>query len=182
MDSVYVALKSIKDNSWLNTENISLLIALLAVIFGPIIAYYTAKRTMKSQMELIKDQISAQLKIAEREIKSKVLSNNRQEWINSLRDNISEFMSLILIVKAAQHTSPSELLSINERLFSTRFRISLLLNPKEDDHKNLDELLETAIKGSFPPEGITAESIGVKILNLSKSILKREWERVKKLE
>lgn len=151
MDSVYVALKSMKENYWLNTEILSLLIALLAVFFGPIIAHYTAKRTMKSQIQ-----------IAEREIKSNVLSNNRQEWINTLRNNISEFLSLIR-VREAPIIPTSEIISISERLFTTRFRISLLLNPKEDDHKNLDELLETAIKSSFPPEGITAESLGTKI-------------------
>lgn len=181
MDSVYVALKSIKENGWLNIEYVSLLIALIAVFLGPIISYFTAKRTMKSQADLIKEQITSQIIIAERDIKSKVLSNNRQEWINKLRDNLSEFMSLILVVRKTQQLNSSELISYYNKLFTTRFRIKLSLNPNENDHCELDALLKAAMEKTTSYSELY-EDIGDKILELSQSILKREWERVKKLE
>ena len=52
---------------------ISVVIALFAVIIGPFVTLY----------------------IARRQIKANVLSPNRQQWINTLRDEISNYLAIM---------------------------------------------------------------------------------------
>ncbi len=185
MDSLYVVLKSLRENNWLNTEFLSLVIALLAVIFGPLIAHYTAKKTMRAQIRSIKEQIDAQTEIAKQNINASVLSNNRQDWINRLRDNISEFLSLGLI--ASEETVKGiDLTNIYERILTIRFKIDLFINPKEDDHNKLSNLLDEymnqyVFKKKYKEEN-EPRGLATQIVKISQSILKREWERVKTLK
>lgn len=84
-----------------------------------------------------------------------------------------------------------------ERLLFLEAKIKLLLNPNERDHKKLIELvtkcrlaLADDIKKLTPsdddsPEKSVSESQGELIsvlVPLAQSVLKREWERVKKAE
>jgi hypothetical protein len=185
MDSLYVILKSLQDNSQ-STQYLSLVIALLAVSFGPILSYFSARLTIKHQLSTFKEQLSTQISIAERGIKSQVLSKNRQDWINTLRDSISEFVSILYMVSKAKLSEHEEKLKA-ERLFNLRLRISLLLNATEDDHKQLEDFLEEGMdyyvrRPTKKTPQRPFKEIRLDIVDISQKILKREWERVKKIE
>ena len=185
MDSTFVLLKSIQDGSWA-TQHLSLLIALLAVFFGPIMSYFAAKLTLRSQLTAISQQISTQTVIAERTIKSQVISANRQQWINTLRDTISEFVSLVWMFSAALVTTEKPFPEF-QRLTQVRTKISLLLNPTEEDHKQLEDLLSKSIQqiAEEVKKGKVGEGffdLRDQITVISQKILKREWERVKSIE
>ncbi|HOI29912.1 MAG TPA: hypothetical protein PLZ15_09170 [Melioribacteraceae bacterium] len=185
MDSTYVFLNSLQESNKIS-DYLSLLIALLAVFFGPIISYYTAKHTIKHQLSSLDKQLTTQLNIAERALKSQVLSGNRQDWINTLRDALSEFLSILFMISQAKLSKENDL-EKSETLLLLRFKISLLLNPQEDDHRQLDTFLDqgikylSAISKKEEPNRQFSE-IKSDIITLSQTILKREWERVKKVE
>ncbi len=143
MDSLYMALHSL-ENGNNNTEYISLIIALLAVFFSPIINHITTKHTIDSQSKSAKEQIANQSKIAELNIKSEVLSRNRQDWINTLRISISEFTSLFVLLSKANEKPIASKDDKWEKLFMLKAKISLLINPNEDDHQQLEKLIENA--------------------------------------
>lgn len=185
MDSLYVFLKSV-ENTPESAQNISLLIALLAVFFGPIMSYFTTKLTIRSQLKSIEQQTSTQISIAQHTVKSQVLSGNRQQWINTLRDNISEFIALVGMISAniLQKDIAREKF---ERLIQVRVKISLLLNMSEQDHQQLNSLLNHAtsqITDQIAKNRITTDFQKTRddIVTLSQKILKREWERVKNVE
>lgn len=180
MDSLYVALRSIQNGNN-NTEYLSLLIALLAVFFSPIISYLTTKQTIKSQTKSAKEQSEAQFNIAERNIKSEVISRNRQDWINNLRINISEFISLCIILSKVNEHIVNSAEDKWERFFAVRSIISLLINPKEDDHQQLDGLIEKATQSILNNNKEVLKNIRPEVIKLSQQILKREWERVKQV-
>lgn len=142
--------------------------ALCAVLLGPMVSMWAAGR---------------QSRVA-------VLSANRQAWINSLRDLIAECMSTAALIQLADwSTRPqSEFEERMERLSFMISKIRLMLNPKEDDHQRLADLLGELMKAcgglkSTDPKNRAVGATAVQqLVPLSQSVLKREWERVKRLE
>jgi hypothetical protein len=135
------------------------------------------------------------LTVAKRQFNATVLSANRQKWIESLRDTLAELISLLvaaLVVKAkwkdkwekgrgALSADPA-LLEKLQRIVLTQSKIRLLLNPTEVDHQRLGEAIETALKRLQAEESLDAETeADIEIITkLAQSILKREWQRVKR--
>ena len=134
------------------------------------------------------------LTVAKRQINASVLSANRQKWIESLRDMLAEFISLLvaaLVVRSRWRAAWNKgrgaveddppLLAKLERLVLTQSKIRLLLNPNEGDHQHLYEAINTAIKrlqAEASPDDETERDIE-NITKLAQTILKREWQRVK---
>ena len=158
---------------------VSALIALVAVIVGPLVSLKIAKR-----------QFRVSLDIAKRQFNASVLSVNRQQWINTLRDQISELLADTFLLRREVERSPQE----TDRLYSNAqgvlrcaFKIKLLINPKEADHIHLvdsiDRLMILVVKSAEKVEDKDIDSqfrvIRDEIVSKSQEILKREWERVK---
>lgn len=141
--------------------------ALVAVIVGPIISIYVARR----------------------QIRASVVSTNRQVWITTLRDAIAEWLTAEQVFYISKHTDFWEKADTQkslERLVMLQYRIRLLINPKEADHAMLVQLLRkesddlTEELDSTPePYDKTKVYGDDEIISLAQSILKREWQRVK---
>jgi hypothetical protein len=143
---------------------LSLVIAILAVFVGPIISWKIAKCHVTSSLRAANKQIVAPM---------------RQAWINSLRDLIAEISSSALHYYQTGYEDRGD--EEYKRLTDLEGKISLMLNFKEDDHKKLHDLirrmLDSIAKGN---EGDKIFSdLHQKTLALSRTILKREWDRVK---
>ena len=147
---------------------ISAITALCAVVLGPLVSLWAAKQ---------------QSRVA-------VLSANRQAWINALRDLIAECTSTSGLIHMADwsNRSQAEFEAKMERLAFLIAKIRLMLNPKEEDHQRLAELLRTLLKslGGRKAGDTKDVSAGAKavqeLVPLSQAILKREWERVKRVD
>ena len=151
----------------LSIQLVTALTALCAVLLSPLVALYTVKR----------------------ETNATVLSGNRQQWINNLRDELAIFVSEVTKFSSmaiASETTAKEVQEQTVKLDRLRTKIRLMLNPSESDHKDLNLLCTTALaiatnqqlkKRSEFPE-LLAEN-NENIINLSQAILKKEWERVK---
>jgi hypothetical protein len=69
-----------------------------------------------------------------------------------------------------------------ERIVLVQWKIRLLINPTDPDHRELCQTIETALKRLQSEESHDAET-EADIENITKfgqAILKREWERVKR--
>ncbi len=81
---------------------------------------------------------------------------------------------------------PKELMSKLEKAHLIEAKIKLLINPKEEDHVRLTSLIEKSIKVIYK-HGEREEFVELlvmqdEIIALSQKILKREWDRVKKVD
>jgi hypothetical protein len=136
-------------------------------------------------------------RIAKFEFKANVLSVNRQKWIDTTRDLVASLTSQLLIAAALRQTleEPTgiiiardpELSRRVENLLRTVSKIELMLNPLEQDHQQLNDLMKAAVEQLRSPslEGDIEEHIEVisrDIIQISQAILKREWVRVKRGE
>jgi len=142
---------------------------------------------IQAQKELAIAQISASKELSREEITFQVLSKNRQEWINDLRNTISHFISSTHKCRNNLAIPPEQrdLLKINNDVDSAWFHLSrlrLLVNPKEDDHKELVITANAFLDSIFVKELQGKEKdIEVSLIKQAQTILKREWERVKSL-
>jgi hypothetical protein len=134
------------------------------------------------------------LVVARRQFAATVLSANRQKWIEAVRDQIAEFISLLvaaLVVKSrwqekwdkgrgALMEDPS-LMAKLERIVLSQQKIRLLLNPAEPDHVQLAHAIAAAL-ARLQAEGSNDDESAAdveSITSLAQAILRREWQRVK---
>jgi hypothetical protein len=147
---------------------IAAFVALVAVVVGPTLSLIATNR----------------------QVRATVRSTNRQAWINELRNQIAEALSLLTEAMAMKKST----LPYEERIktlvrYDLHFsKIQLLINAKEQDHRDLCTNLARAMialnKYLVAKEDDKAEleRISKTIVEISQLILKREWERVKGLK
>lgn len=126
--------------------------------------------------------------VANKNIKSSVVSKNRQDWINRLRNEIAELLKEMQHVPsayAAQALTTEQAIERHGIILSKVEIIKLLINPKESDHEDLVRQIslasDKAIEAINHKKGYASEleKMSSNIVTISQTILKREWERVK---
>lgn len=127
----------------------------------------------------------ASIAVSRRQFRADVLSRNRQEWINTLRDTVAEMLSLMSGIQAdARHASWDRLESRRERINFLVWKLTLLVNPKEEDHDALllDVTAAARAVDAVRHQGSTPslQPFQSTIATTTQQILKREWERVKR--
>jgi hypothetical protein len=97
----------------------------------------------------------------------------RQEWIENVRDTLSEYLSLLILVTGEDPLTQED----HKRLLALRTKLQLLLNPDEDHTKALMKVLDD----------IQAEhTVGSRVTKSSEAVmtaidlLKAEWIRLQK--
>ena len=121
-------------------------------------------------------QMRASVKTADKQITAPM----RQAWIDKLRELLAKLTS------GSTHYGLTGTDGLPDEegtaLLLLLDHIRLMLNPKEDDHQRLAKLLHEMVGniGSTPANKDEFLEIREKVLNLSQTVLKREWNRVKK--
>ena len=105
----------------------------------------------------------------------------RKEWIEELRQKLSEYISLTMEIRVEGELSNQEGSTVLSQksldLLHKRLRLEsyllLSLNPDEIEHKKLrDKILELSAPGEL---GSSIPSI----IDLARAVLKKEWDRLK---
>lgn len=129
------------------------------------------------------DTISAQINIAARNSRATVVSGNRQKWIDAVRDDVAEFISVraqIRVLKTAdsaeqagQDALLTEERQLRTKLLMLRARVEMRLNPNEDEHEKLLQLMD-----GYDQNATTVADLALR--TKGRSIFKAEWTRLKK--
>lgn len=145
---------------------ISAAIALVSAVAGPLVSLITSKR----------------------HITATVVSANRQEWINDLRVEVSELVSLLGLIGSQKEDGYSGVdrdagKEYAREVLRRKAKVELFLNPQETRHNELVSNLENAITHALTDSGdrsaAPAREFQDQILATTKTILKEEWNRVK---
>ena len=141
---------------------LSLVVAILAVFVSPITSWLITRRQIASSLAVSSKQLVAPM---------------RQAWINDLRDPLAELSG------GASHYSGAGLEDARDeecrRLTVLRHKIVLMLNPQEEDHQKLESLIGDMLTDLGRGADDEYESAHEAVLDLSRRIIKREWNRVK---
>ena len=152
----------------------SLIIAALAVVVGPFIAWKVAKIQSDNSLKVANKQIIAPM---------------RQVWINQLRDKLAEFFSIAqpLFIGGSDRQFPvgDKKDHLEQDLIRVLREIELMLNPNEEDHEEFRKVISQFAEAIFGWDKTSKENqkkfitMEMRALNVCKSILQREWEVVK---
>lgn len=176
------------------------------------IAWYTIKKNLAAleqdrahqQSSFDKDR-NAQLDIAAKNLNAQVLSGNRQQWINSLRDTTAEYLGAVhqlrksrTIARHCAHISKrdnvdffieyrdaiSAMTSDARIVDNLTYKIRLLINPTEPEGIRITELLNTIRESTGSnqkkPDRAQINACGEELVTIMQAYIKKEWDRVKK--
>lgn len=169
---------------------------LIIGVFSYIIGRGQIKK-MQEQITLGKQTLDAQKEIALTEIKKTVISENRQKWLNDLRDLVSEFIALMQLIDLTfpqvhdkkEAFTPENMERYN-KMFVLETKIQLMLNLKEPKHndlltelRNYDFINESTLTQEQREEKHESNKKATeRVVQLTQEILKEEWERIKRLD
>ena len=114
-------------------------------------------------------------------INKTVLSENRQNWINLVREIVSQYLSVHTMLDAAS-LDKDKYQELTRELYYLQVKLVLLLNPNEKDSKKLAEQTFKIAKLKDKRPEINVSEVKAEILVLTQKILKKEWERVKAIK
>jgi hypothetical protein len=161
------------------------LITIITVIASTFLSLKTIKIKSDESISSLKDSNKNLVNINNKSILEEnersqrtIVTNNRQEWINTLRDEITSFLAVVAVTSPDQKAT--ELSEIEQKsLWLHNYKIQLLLNPNEVDHVELVDKIRAEINNLITCNGETLIS---DMISTSQKILKREWDRVKSFE
>ena len=144
----------------------------------------------KSSERVLNKQIDVSKSIAKLDFNKSVISGNRQEWINKLREYLSEYLgkaeTYSMLFNKDKNDDVKAKTLINDdlsELLALEVKIVLMLNSTEKDSndliKELKKYTDSLFRGN---ENTSSKDIKIAIVVIAKRILKTEWERVKKGE
>ena len=144
---------------------LALIVAVLAVIVGPVVSLCIARRQIRALAEVADKQITAPM---------------RQAWINKLRELLAELTADTEIARRAGGVGKRSD-EDTRHLFLLLDHIDLMLNPNEADHQRLYKLMRALVDELKDGQGTDDELFArrAEVIDLSKKILKHEWRRVK---
>lgn len=180
-------------------------VAVLGFAITALIVLITSRQTVNHSVELISSQEKLSRDSAKENIglaRAELTAKNRQEWINTLRNDLAKFIASTNAVWDLERikSGRAEVLAglgnpeyAMKELFEWSIsynkafqeseglaaKIKLLLNPNESDSKELSKLLDESL--NFVKAKKSPSEIHKQIVALSQNILKKEWERVKAL-
>ena len=188
---------------WFSIGSIAL--TALIVVGTTVMTIRNLTKTIKLQENLADKNSNTELEKSRRE----QLARNRQAWINNLRDYVADFIAAVCRVDDFTKTSDTKLkifqkqsndiqiqsmMSMYEstdhwlaQALSLKAKINLHLNPLEQDSIELLALLNSVyqLAESSELENEHGQALGELISNIEskiQTILKTEWERVKRME
>jgi len=135
------------------------------------------------------------LSVARRQFQANVISTNRQKWIETFRDRISELLSLMNAAQVIKRHSIESwqgglgpvqanlgLAEKFERAYMALAEIRLMTNASELEHQQLNDAVATALAhlqhDELRDDELTASV--EEVIALGRTIIRHEWGRVKR--
>lgn len=142
-------------------EIIDALIALIGVIISVIISLIVGLLTTRFNY---------------RQLYAQTISNNRMDWINVWRENVSSFLACAEVLRNNRSCVNDELLKIEKEMYAARGMVVSRLNLNEEDHQLMLVLINKFSIHCSDEDFVNQREA---ILALARKILKPEWERLK---
>ena len=124
--------------------------------------------------------------IAKKQITNSSITQFRQKWIDDLRNCISIYIAKAEMISMLDLNDDEQYFKHFKELSQMQNKIALMLNPLEKDHNQLIEITEE-IRELIHDEDVDDEELEKRLdkkiavlLDVSKIVLKKEWNVIKK--
>jgi len=175
---------------WILASLISVMTVLVTYILGRH-QISSSEKQSKRTINLALEQIKSDLTIAGMNLNAQVLSTNRQEWINELRNISAIFLSKAIdfrsefaykMNEAGGFEEDERIKQYKNEMNFTATKIEFMLNPDEQPNVHLLEIMNI-IKAELMSPNVSRLEAAVQDFKLQiKAILKSEWKRVKEMQ
>lgn len=176
---------------------VALIIGLLSVLANYWVAHILRKsneRNLRSQIESnersLKVQIESAKDTALTEFKATIATKNRQEWINELRNTLTEYLSSVsLILPTPENPSKKfndEKSQLIYRMSLAKAKLELLMNREKAEQKELlnkiEEMFNVANSNSM--EGYVDKMVAARsiVINAARKLFDIHWKKIKELK
>lgn len=149
----------------------------------------SARSNIENAKELALADIQNTSKLSNQEYKATLNSKNRQDWVNELRDSMSELLSKSAIISIEYSKDKPDIEKIKpyfERIIYYKSKITLLINPnKSEQNKIIIEASNIIDEATKSPKDFNKKEYESAVLNFIKSgqkLFEYNWRKIKKLE
>jgi hypothetical protein len=131
--------------------------------------------------------------VARMQIRATVVSNNRERWIEALRDAVSEYVALLLTAsmvlqamkgdRVKELSEQGDLRQIVERIVMMKSKIMLMINPRDQRCAELCEKVEGSYESLAFDASVSVSMVrsqADEITRAASEILRAEWARVER--
>jgi hypothetical protein len=192
IDSLLSNGKTVQTISWYESKSMpwiaSIFIGILTVIANLIISHYTRSTSLK----VVKAQIESSTKLASIQFQATLNSKNRQDWINDVRNAISEYATHVRqlnIQLQEKDKDRAAIISLHQNVYLHKSKIKMLLSPKIREHayfldaqENLMDVLEDHLLKSKGDYGEYNNQSFIANLNVmvekGRELLYFEWQKI----
>ena len=150
----------------------------VGAIASPIVAYVIAIRNVSGALKSADRQAKSAQEIAAKQIRSSIVSANRQKWLDSIRDDLSEFASELDIVRSVLSAGASQVETAEKtkRLRLLYTRVKLRLNPDKPEQGLIIDCMDRLVSD------VAAKDVSEKLDALTQAaqaLAKAVWRQVK---
>lgn len=161
-----------------------LLIGFLGASLGAVAAFLAGRFQAAAAITAAREQAETTRQIGQRQIEASIVLTSRQVWIDGVRQDLSEFVAALLRLHMALERQGEEGQKqwMDELVRATMLesKIKLRLNPLEELHGRLIELVDAAISGSRSGKRLPNwQAASNQIINAGQAIFKTEWDRIR---
>jgi len=126
----------------------------------------------------------ATVQAAEKKARAEFLSNRRQEWLDTIRDHLAEFMARANRLHAEQNkdaiaNDPKGQDDV-QRLALLRHKIDLMLSVHEEQHMELSRALEAAARAAIESDRRKYDKACAALTDAGRAVTKDAWEEAKR--
>lgn len=122
---------------WYKSNAIPWIVSLIIALITVIVNLWISASQRKTSLKVVTAQIESSTKLAKTQFEFTLNSKNRQDWINELRNSISEFATHVRQINIVfqRPDFADKAFELHEKIFLNRSKIKLLLNNTKDEHK-----------------------------------------------
>jgi hypothetical protein len=139
--------------------------------------------------------ILASLRIAKKNLKGTLLTNQRRNWINEVRNEVAAVLAALAPLRA--DSDPTRAINLMNKLELTRAKLTLLMDPKNTAQCELLDAAHHAIKNTLEAREAKTETPEVKepyqldpilsadidrLINTTQKVLAEAWEKARSLK
>lgn len=125
------------------TSRLAIILAIAGAILGPIVAWIVTDKKIRSESSIATQQLRSTADIAKKQINTSLISKNRQEWMENVRNEVVWYLKSgfpiywISLNKEKFDPHVENVIKFTRPLLEHLYRIELLLDPAIDTHKDL---------------------------------------------
>jgi hypothetical protein len=178
--------------SWIESTAMPWIASIIIAILGLLVNIAIARSTRNTSLEMTETQIKNSTRLAAHQFNATLNSSNRQEWINDVRDCISELITQCNLLNISFQEEPKNKdreKEIHQKVTLYRNKLRLFLSTEIEQHKMfLDELREFInildrhfLNSRNPVEDYDNIAFARKsdsVIELGRALLYFEWHKI----